>query len=61
MSPESTNGRVSGNPNDAEYIHMVDLAESILEEIAGRTPNWCQIARDAQELSGLAGALCGPQ
>jgi hypothetical protein len=51
-------GPVSGNPANPEYMHMVDLAESLLDEIAGPVPNWCRIAREARELARLAQGVC---
>jgi hypothetical protein len=48
----------TGQPDDLGYTRMVDLAESVLDELAGSSPDWCQIAREAHELADLAGRCC---
>lgn len=43
---------------DPALSHLFRLAEGIVEKITGRTPDWCQVARDARELAERAQERC---
>jgi hypothetical protein len=47
-------------PHDL-HTHLANLAEGLVEQIALRSPDWCQVAQDAQELGREAEARCQDQ
>jgi hypothetical protein len=60
MAAPSPDSPVPRQPDDPDYIRMVELAESVLDEIARPSPDWSRVGREAGELAQLAGAICQP-
>jgi hypothetical protein len=50
----------SRDPDDRTYLRMAELAETLVDEIAGSRPDWCRVAREAEELTRIARPFCAP-
>jgi ABC-type transporter Mla subunit MlaD len=55
MAPDDPDDLAARDP---ALSHLYRLAEGIVNEITGRSPDWCQIARDAQQLAEHADQKC---